>query len=456
MTPIVDPPANPERDLARALASIGERRLRLDLTTLDVGFLALLHLRSGESQSTAFGEEQLFDAFEYACNALEPNAENVRTRATHTLRRLREQQLLTRVDSAGVVRAGEYALSRLALGILEFYLEDDVLTRESLSLLTSTLIATLAQVLDATKTLLDPSSNPDVSKQTWTNQVNGPLTVTCRELLAAIEKRQRGMDRRQEQFQREVSSLLAADWFGSLDQCQSLLDTSAAALRELNDVLLRDTQHLQALLTEVSLLADEYAEPATATATAQVIEQVDRIANWGSARQKAWSDYYEYVHRYLRDVVRLDPTRALSQRLRQQLLEHGQGAFSLTVAATPSLRMLREPVVIAPPPPVRRPRKTREQDPIDQKPDDDPMLALELSVRDTLASGITDLSEITLRLTADLAPSERFVTAGRIAEVVGRMRQRTNPFERPWVDVTEDLCIEQRRLTETGRKDDHE
>ena len=102
MTSTVDPPANPERDLARALASIGERRLRLDLTTLDVGFLALLHLRSGESQSTAFGEEQLFDAFEYACNALEPNAENVRTRATHTLRRLREQQLLTRVDSAGV------------------------------------------------------------------------------------------------------------------------------------------------------------------------------------------------------------------------------------------------------------------------------------------------------------------------------------------------------------------
>src|SRR5690606_1427919 len=137
-------------------------------------------------------------------------------------------------------------------------LEDEVLTRESLSLLTGTLTATLAQVLGHATALTEAHSeattDPEVS---WNNQVNGPLTVTCRELLAAIEKRQRGLDQRQEHFQRQISALLAADWFGSLEQCQSLLDTSAEALRELNGVLLRDTHHLHTLLNELLQLADE-------------------------------------------------------------------------------------------------------------------------------------------------------------------------------------------------------
>lgn len=37
-----------------------------------------------------------------------------RKRATHAIGRLRDQRMLARVDGAGIVRAGEYALTRLA------------------------------------------------------------------------------------------------------------------------------------------------------------------------------------------------------------------------------------------------------------------------------------------------------------------------------------------------------
>jgi chromosome partition protein MukF len=74
-----------------------------------------------------------------------------------------------------------------------------------------------------------------------------------------------------------------------------------------------------ALLQEVQDLAEAAGMPEAQEACQRVIEHVDGIANWGDARQRTWSEYYQYVHRYLRDVVRLDPDRALSQRVRDQL-----------------------------------------------------------------------------------------------------------------------------------------
>lgn len=43
------------------------------------------------------------------------------------------------------------------------------------------------------------------------------------------------------------------------------------------------------------------------------------IVAWGNQRLAGWSDYYQYVQRFLRSVVRLDPSRAISERLRDGL-----------------------------------------------------------------------------------------------------------------------------------------
>lgn len=485
-------------DVHHTLAVFVERKLRLDLSTLDLAFLGLLRLRASEDSVASFSEDQVFDAFEHACHLVDPGAENVRTRAGHALRRLREQQLLVRVDSAGVVRAGEYSLSRLALGIVDFYLESQVLSRETLSPLTATLAATLSELVSKVRQT-DLALPATELLALWTN-IHGTLDVTCRELLVAIEKRQLGLDHQQETFQKEIASLLSADWFGSLEHCQSLLDTSAAALNELNDVLMRDTHQLHALLADlvqllsehsfmVRAVAAEASTPATTdarpphasdltlltesseTAAASpgepepaadalrlhiladksmraavaVADQVDRVASWGAARQKAWTDYYDYVHRYLRDVVRLDPSRALSQRLRQQLVEHGVRPFALAVAADQGMRVLREPEPLEPPAPVRRPRKAREKELVAEPTPEDPMNALELSVREVVAEGARSLQDITQRLTSHLSRDERFLVAGRIAEIFGRLPQSLVERERQWVDATADLSIEQRQ-----------
>lgn len=348
-------------------------------------------------------------------------------RASPAIQRLREQRLLARVDGQGVVRTGEFALTRLATAIVEFFLDEDVLTRESLSVLTGSLATALGGIRDAARA------------GAW-GEVEGPLRLTIGELVAGIERRQRGLDLQQEDFQTEIRRLLEADWFGAIDRCQDLLASTSATLHELNQVLLRDTAVLLALLHDLEELAVAAGQRGAEKAVLAVVEQVDRIAAWGAARQRAWSEYFQYVHRYLRDVVRLDPTRALTQRLRDQLA--GGGArFALTIAGAPPIRILR---TVAPPrdrPPVVRPRAPREKEPA---PDvgEDPEAVLATKVQRALDGGATALSTVTDEVTHELDGGQRFVEAGRVAHTVVRLARARSERERPWVVVGGDLAIE--------------
>jgi chromosome partition protein MukF len=229
------------------VAVVAERRLAIDLGTVDICFLVALYVRAEGANLTSFTEAQLEDVFAQASAVAQPEADGVRRRATHAIQRLRDQRMLARVDGQGVVRTGEFALSRLATGIVEFFLEEDVLTRESLVLLTGSLRAAIAGVLETARAAAGPDA--------WRDGVTGPLRVTVSELIAGIERRQRGLDLQQESFQGEIRQLLEADWFGAIERCQALLESTSATLRELNEVLLHDASLLLALLHDIEDLA---------------------------------------------------------------------------------------------------------------------------------------------------------------------------------------------------------
>ena len=426
------------KDPDNALVTLAQQQISLELSSLDLCFSAALYLKAEGAGLTSFDEQKLSDVFEQVCELLEPDAENVRARATHAIRRLREQRVLARVDGAGVVRAGEFALSRLGAAIVEFYLEEDVLTRESLTLLMRTLQSNLQSVLEAAR--------GSRSESEWTVQVVAPLRITVGDITDGIERRQRGLDHQQEEFQREIGRLLETDWFGALDRCQALLESSAKTLRELNTILLKDSHELQSRLHDIVELAlDADAGEADAVAN-RVIDQVDRITAWGAARQQAWSEYYDYVHRYLRDVVRLDPTRALTQRLREQLTLHLQHPFSLIVADAEPMRVLRDVRPTGSGPAVRRERKEHETN-LEAAPADDPLAPLETRIRHELGQGVCDLGSLTATLTAEVAEKERFLVAGRVAEIVAKLTRPPVTVDRPWVAVDEALCIEQWQIT---------
>jgi chromosome partition protein MukF len=425
-----DPPTSE----ASALLALSSRAPKLELSTLDLCFLATLYLRGQSSGSAAFTEEQLFEHFEQAAQVVERDPGSVRKRATHAIARLRAQRLLSRVDGAGLLRAGEYALSRLGAAIVGFFLEEDVLTTETLTLLTRTLESSLREVLTRAREAADADALDAA--------VVGPLKVTVHELTSGIERRQRGLDLQQEQFQKEISALLSADWFGAVESCQSLLESTAATLRDLNHVLLSESHRLQALLEDLQELALGFGAAAAEEAIRRAADQLDRIAAWSSGRQKSWSEYYQYVHRYLRDVVRLDPSRALTARLRDQLSGKSGKRFTLAVAHTSPPLLLREVAPSPERPPVKRPRAERDTAP-DEQAAEDPFAVLEDAVRKQLDAGAASLRDVTALVTSELPEAERFRAAGRVAQVVARLARTRSDRERPWLAVSDAFAIEE-------------
>lgn len=423
------------------LAGLAQRRPSLSLDTLDLGFLVALHLRAQHAASTAavsFNEGSLEEVFDQVCSAIEPTAEQRKKRATYAIARMREQRLLTRIDGHGVVRSGEYALTRLATGIVEFFLEEDVLTRESLTLLAATLRGTLGEILTSAKIA--------GSAEAWAAKVEAPLRITAAELVAGIERRQRGLDLQQEEFQEEIRRLLEADWFGAISRCQGLLESTSATLRELGEILLRDTSVLLALLHDIEELAVAAGVEPAVVAVQRVIEQIDRIAAWGGSRQRAWSEYFQYVHRYLRDVVRLDPTRALTQRLRDQLAGTAGKPYVLALAGAPPIKLLRTVAPVVERPPVVRPKAPREKEP-SADTGVDPQQVLEERVQGALDRGAAELSVVTEEVTAEVESADRFVMAGRIAQTTAALARAKAARERPWVRIREDLMIEDWKLS---------
>jgi chromosome partition protein MukF len=229
-----------------------------------------------------------------------------------------------------------------------------------------------------------------------------------------------------------------------------LLDATTETLRELGEALLVQSSRIQSVLQDIQDLAVAAdAEEAEGVAR-RVGEHIDRIAAWSGARQRAWSEYYQYVHRFLRDVVRLDPARVLTHRLREQLSGSGGRAFALRVASAPPVRLLR---TVQPPsgerPPVRRRAAERERAVVDAAADD-PQARLEASVRSAVERGARGLAEVTSQVTREMLETERYVAVGRIALAVSRVCKPVATAERDWVAVSENLVIEEWTVPEAS------
>lgn len=422
-----------EQNHHRILAGLASHGAKLELTTNHLCFLAALYLRADAEALASFSDGELVDLYEQSCDIVTPGAENPRKRATNAIQELRQQRFLTRVDGGGVAREGEYALTGLAAGVIKFFIADEALTRESLSLLTATLRVHLAETLAIAKTC--------DSAERWRSEVVARIRVTVGDLVAGIEQRQKGLDSQQAEVQAEIGQLLQESWDGAVERCSTLLDTTTSTLRELNEILLRDAHHFVALLQDIQALATAAGHDDVVGAVQRVIEHVDRIAAWGTVRQRAWSEYYQHVHRYLRDVVRLDPSRAISQRLRDRLATWIAKPHFTVVAAAPSIRLLRPAEGRVERPPVVREKEDRER-PLELVEAGDIDARLEAHVRSLIAGGASDLAIITREVLVQVSVDRRYGVAGQVAELVARMAVTRSGRERAWRNAGGNLEIE--------------
>lgn len=453
-----------------------DRQLELKLGTADLCFLtALAEVLEMRNRSSA-GDELMRRVYAEVLEVTEPEADNVQVRATHAFRRLRDQQLLARVDGAGLVRPGDYTLTTLARGIVGFYNADQVLTRENLTMLMASIKTALADVRRAAGELVahgsrqmelpaerddgegdrddDETSEKNAEKEDekkdekkdetardWQQRVVGPLRVTVSDLVAGIETRQRGLDAEQERVREVVSELLQEDWSDAIDRCESLLEDTTATLRELHEVLLDDTADLGGLLAEIEEMAARSGHREAVAAVQEVADQLERVQAWSQARFESWSDYFQYVQQYLRSVVRLDPQRALSQRIRQGLQRWNETRWKLCVVDPPAYLHLREPAVSSAAAQVARPHRERSIAVEDAHPDspfDDIAERVDGALREREDLRLSELVEEMLE---DIPEHQRYAAVGAIAHELAE-RGHVVAREYTWTRVSENLEIQ--------------
>ena len=300
---------------------VAERRPSLELGTVDIASLIALHAgRARTSRRSPSSSSRTCSRRRAPSSSPRP----IRSEARHPRDPAAARAAAARARRwQGVVRTGEFALSRLASGIVEFYLEEDVLTRASLTLLSTT---------PAHSAAADVAAARGCERRT---------TSRLGERVRAAPGHDRRAGRRHRAPPARARSpagglpardppAARGDWFGALDRCQALLESTSATLHELNEVCCATRTRAARRCSRISRSSPPTAARARRRHAAhRLMDQIDRIVAWGAARQRAWSEYFQYVHRYLRDVVRLDPTRALTQRLREQLAGSGR-RFALT------------------------------------------------------------------------------------------------------------------------------
>ncbi len=422
-------------DLHTTIAGLARARPSLELRTAQICLLVAMRVRTRDEVLAELDEDRLAALYVEVVEVVEGGSRLPRKKATHALESLRRQGLLSRVDGAGLVRAGDYALTRLGVAIADTWLEDEALTRESLVLLTTALRSNVAELLTLAQT------SPD--SQGW-ERIRQTLRVNVTSLVEGIDRRRRGLDQQQADVQGRVSSLLAEGWFDALEACEALLDDTTSTLGELKDVLMGETSDLLNLLAEIESLATEQAADPAADAAREAQLKVDGIAAWGRARHEAWSEYFAMVQRFLREHVRLDPGRAVSRRLQEGLASWPEEPWYIDVADQRAYLFLRVPSVHANHDPVRRAALDRERALVDVDPDGE-TANLEQQVRAWLAANAP--STLSHALSELLPRDDPFRAAGRITRQVARLATVSSDRERAWVPVDATLEVEEWTIT---------
>ncbi|MGM0578226.1 MAG: condensin subunit MukF [Myxococcota bacterium] len=430
------------RDLPRMLAELSQVEAALEVKPVDLGFLVALRFHGEAHGTSSVEEETLREVFEGVSEVYNPGAPLPQKAAAHAIERLRQQRLLARVDGARLVRAGAYALTGLARGIVDFFIEDGALTRESLELLLSSLRATLTAASQAARKGSDEAF--------WDREVSERLRVVVADLIDAIDRRQRGLDAQQADIREEVASMLEREWFEAIDRCEALLDETARTLRELNGVLVVEVEAIEGQLQDIEELARAAGVASVEVAVREVTDQLTRIAHWGEARMEAWSAYFQFVQRYIRSVVRLDRDRAFSRRLRELIRQFPEREWRIPIAQMPAFRGLREPERRRIEEPVRwrRGERSRPKDVPPSEPDFDE----DAWARDLLAErGAVRLSEALEEALPKLAEAQRFAAVGRIAHALAT-HGAVRPVTDGWTAVeggleVQDWIIEAREAT---------
>ncbi len=330
----------PERSLPELVGWVKQEQLELHLGNERLAFLIAISSMARDEQTQELSEAALHDAFSYVSQLYGLMDETLTVRANNAINELVRQRLLSRFTTDPVAGESVYRLTRLAIGIIEFYLDQQQVNSVKLSLLLEQVAGELDKAYNAALHASD--------EQGWETDVYPRLKYSVEEILSRIDLTQRAMDDQQNQVKADIADLLNQNWTQAIHNCEKLLRETGQTLRELQDTLDAAGHKLQSGLLNIQELAREQAISSVHVEqlTFDLQSRIDAILSWGQQCIELWARYDRHVHKFIRNAIDMDKNRVFSQRLRESIRDFENHNWLLLIAQEARLLELRDETLV--------------------------------------------------------------------------------------------------------------
>lgn len=377
----------PDQHIRAAYDVVAQRR-DLHLEPRDVAILVLmlheLSRRSGQTFSLSAESLRALSIKADTFEGLPPTGSE--RRFTESVSRLLKAEALARADMARIRNAddAQYQLTPVGESLANWQVQQIKFDGEPLGAILAAFNVQLSGIREAAELATEDKD--------WHERVSLPMQYVIRELLSAVQRHQRELDREHEEVRAFVPTLLKESSETSIDRCKSALDTVMKTIQDLVHVTVDVSNTAFGLLAHIEEVGERQLRADTPALCEDVRRRLESITEWTNDRHKAWGAHFDTVHSYLRFVAHVDRSRRITNSLKEAIAQPPQ--WSLQVVDFPRLPILRERSVGSGERPViKRARRDYQVESESVRPDQFPQRLQEI-VNEQLMSGAARWSEV--------------------------------------------------------------
>lgn len=414
----------PDQHIRAAYDIVAQRR-DFHLEHRDVAILILMQYELSRRAGQAFSvSAESMRALSIKADTFEglPPAGSER-RFTESVSRLLKAETLARADMTRIRNSdnAQYQLTMMGESLANWQVQQIKFDGEPLGAILSAFNLQLSGIREAAELATED--------KTWHDRVSLPMQYVIRELLSAVQRHQRDLDREHEGIRKFIPTLLKESSETSIDRCNEVLDNVIKTIRDLVHVTVDVSTAAFGLLSHIEEVGDRQLRRDAPALCDDVRQRLESITEWTNDRHKAWGTHFDTVHSYLRFVAHVDRTRRITNSLREAIAEPPR--WSLEVIDCHRLPVFRERIAgAAERPVIKRARRDYQVQSESVSPDQFPRRLQEI-VNKQLMSGSACWSDVMSEALVEQSQAKVVSKAPELMQYMvntGKLNRRNRTF----------------------------
>jgi chromosome condensin MukBEF complex kleisin-like MukF subunit len=359
-------------------------------------------------------------------------------RFTESVSRLLKAEALARADMTRIRNSddAQYQLTSMGESLANWQVQQIKFDGEPLGAILAAFNVQLSGIHEAAQIAKEDKD--------WHERVSLPMQYVIRELLSAVQRHQRELDREHEEIRAFVPTLLKESSETSIDRCKGVLDMVMKTIQDLVHVTVDVSNAAFGLLAHIEEVGERQSRASTPALCDDVRHRLESITEWTNDRHKAWGTHFDTVHSYLRFVSHVDRTRRITNSLKEAIAVVPD--WTLQVVDCPRLPILRErSISTGERPVIKRARRDYQVESESVRPDQFPQRLKDI-INEHLLSGAARWSEI-ISVALKEQPQVRIVA--KLPELMQYMVStgNLNRDDRHYREVASGFIIEELEVT---------